>query len=477
MRMFLNTPQLIPLLSLGIFTFSSCAWTKPIDVRVSEARKEVSDQYLKQIEILQNNEHDSSLNITWNQGLEKMFLSNPQLIRADFTIDDAAYNQKQVWRNMIPSLSLSANDSATIRDLGELLSDTNFRITSFITLGNLLTLPATIYESKLSFMGTKLQAENNMRQEVIALYRLFQEQKLHRLEKQALDLEAQVLQGVNILDDSEVISLKLKHKEAFKAWEKKTGEWNTKVGDFFTENFKSIYLDPKNIPDILYDPEDLDFTDTSRWGLLQLNLLALERIAYDGRVLDTYLRYVPRANLSVSAPPLFSSGSTSSFDPSLTRLSPSVTWTIDTKGTISRQLERLKRDKPLDDWRADKRTYEEVKKLYDGRKELTEIRAELSVLHSAIDVFRKAVRRGLVKDPQKAIQTMRRLKEKEIGMLAKEIEICSAFWLIDEQRWRPITKRWLETREQRTAQRKHSTKDSEINLKNQYKKWFKSKKN
>ncbi|MGJ8656190.1 MAG: hypothetical protein ACSHX6_07055 [Akkermansiaceae bacterium] len=444
---------------------------KPVDVRIKEARDEVSNDYITQIRAKKNKTLNNKLDISWNQGLEKMYLSNPNLIQADYRLEDAKYQQKQVWKRMIPGLSVGLSDSFTVEDIGEAFSGSSFRINSYISLGNLLTLPKTVYTNKLTYIGSELQAEYTMRQQVIALYRLFQEQRLHRLEKQALDIEGEILQSVGRLNDNSVLAMKLKHEEAYKAWEKNTSDWKIKVGDFFMAGYDHINLKPGSIPDILYKPSELDFTDTSRWGLLQLNLLALESIAQDGQVLDTYLRYVPSANLSVSAPPLYNNTTNQDFDPALIRLGPSFNWNLDSQGYIGQQLNRIKRDYPLKEWRKDKRTREEVKKLFDGKEALNEVLAELHKVRETVEVYKKAVRTGLVKDPQKAVQTMRALKEKEVRLMAKEIEICSAFWLIDEQRWRPITKRWLQTRKQRATLRKENGKSEELKFGNQVKKW------
>lgn len=460
----------------GALLVSSCIWMKPVDERISEARDDVSDKYLKQVRLHQNGGFRGKLHITWQQGLEKMYLANPNLIQADYRMLDAKYRQKQVWRNMIPGLSVGLSDSKTIKDIGDIFSDSSFRINSFISLGNLLDLPSTVYTNKLTYIGSALQSENTMRQQVITLYRLFQEQKLHRIEKQALDLESQILASISGKDASDSLDMKLRHKEAIENYERNIKDWKTKVGDFFMSGFEDIYLDPNGIPDIIYDPNKLDFSDTKRWGLLQLNLLALENIAEDGRILDTYLRYLPTANLSVSAPPLYSNTNGQSFDPANIRLSPSFNWNLDSRGYIGRQLYRIKREQPLRDWRKDRRTREEVKKLFEGKELLIKIKKELTELRAAIEIYKKAVGSGLVKDPQKAVQTMRNLKEKEVRLMAREIEICSTFWLIDEKRWRPITKRWLQTRKQRTTLRENSDKYKELNFKNQVKKWAGKKK-
>jgi hypothetical protein len=321
-------------------------------------------------------------------------------------------------------------------------------------LGNLLDLPKNIYAQKLYYMGAELQAENTMRQQVIALYRIFQEQRLLDLEKRALDLERQLLSDVSGLEGSEVITMKLQQQDSEQRWLQSYKQWRTKVGDFFMTNYEQIDLDPGKLPDIRYSPGELDFTDTGRWGLLQLNLLALEEIAEEGRVADLYFRYLPRANFAVSAPPLYSNSGNQDFALEAMGISPSLNWNLDTTGAIAQQLDRVKSNQAITDWRKDKRQHEEIKALLEGKKALGEVQTELAKTRSAMGGYRKAVKSGLVKDPRVALQTMRKLREREVRLAAKEIEICTSFWLIDEERWKSITRRWQETRKIRAEKRK-----------------------
>ncbi len=430
----------------------------PADKRIAKSRDKISARYKAEFYRQKYKTNQGNLNITWQQGLNKMYYSNPELIQADFRIADSKAAQKQVWKNMTPGLTVGVSDSFNIGDIGEAFSSPSYRINSFISLGNLLNLPTTVYEGKITYIGTELSAENTMRQQVIALYRLFQEQRLIKLKKRAIDLEGELVKGVTGAEDTEIIELKLRHQEALEEWIKEEQAWNTKVGDFFMAGYDSINLKASSLPKITYKPDQLDFTDTNRWGLLQLNLLALEDIAEKGQFLDTYLRYIPSANLSVSAPPIYSNTSSTRFDPSLIRLSPSLNWSLDSRGSIGRQLNRLKRDAPLKQWRKDKRLREEIKKLLAGKQALSEIQTELTKLHQVIASYQNIVGLGLVEDPEKAIQNMRRLREQEVRLTAKEIEISTSFWLIDEQRWKPITKKWLATRQNRTEIRKNAQK-------------------
>lgn len=440
---------------------SSCYLTIPPEERVAQNRDIILHEFQEEIYRQQWQNADRDLTLSWDAALEQMYMHNPQLLQADFKVEDAVNQQKRVYTNLIPLISVGASDSFEIDNIDEAFDDINLRVFSYLPLGEIVRLPKQVYTKKLLYMGSQLNAEQTMRQEVIALYRLFQRQYLLELEKRAIVLEGELTKGLVGLEDADALKLRQDYLDAYEDWERRYEEWRVEVSDFFMNDYRSIALNHKTLPNISYNPEDLDFTDSGRWGMLQLNLLALERISEDAEILDTYLRYFPRPDFNVSAPPLYSDSASSSFDPADIRLGPSLNWSIDTRGTVSEQLNRIKREKPLSDWRKDKRRREEVKKLLDGKDALVEIKAELKKLRAAINGYKKAVQSGLVGDPRKALRTMRSLREREIGLAAKEIEIYTSFWLIDEKRWTKTTQRWQETRKIRAELRKKERKRQE----------------
>ena len=452
--------RLAVLLAITVSSLTSCAWVVPVQKRLANTREQVSDDFQNELSQQLNGRGDKELHATWPEALEKMYQQNPDLITADHRIEDARLRQKQIWRDMIPSLRVSASDSFLLGDIADAFTDPSFRISSFLSLGNLLSLPKRVYTQKLTYIGAELQAENMMRQQVIALYRIFQEQYLLDLEKKALDLELALLANISDRGSAEVISLKAQHSEGLERWQDRSQDWTGRVGDFFIENYTDIDLERASLPKITYKADELDFSDTSRWGFLQLNLLALEEIADQGEVLEVYLRYLPRANLSVSAPPIFSNTSNTEFDINNTRLSPTVSWSLDTRGSISRQLRRLQREAPIKQWRKDKRQRNEIAKLLEGKEQLRDVQLELKKIRSVIDGYRATVKAGLVTDIEQSIKVVRNLRQRELSLATQEIEISSSFWLIDEQRWKSITKRWLETRVSRTKFRKKTNKKS-----------------
>lgn len=437
---------------------SSCVWMKPAQKRIDENREVISKDFLDKLHAQGAQQGKGVETLTWKEAMEKMYLSNPDLIQADNQIEDARQQQKQLWRNLLPLLGVGVANNVAIKDFADVFSNPQLRIYSYLPLGSLLQLPKQAYTRKLYYMGAKLQAEQKMRQQVILLYRLFQEQRLLTMQKRSLDFESQLLSGVSGLESIEVLTMKTKYTDALANWNKAQRLWLGKVGDFFMTGYDAVDLINSGIPDITYKPSDLDFTDTSRWGMLELNLLAMEQIAEDGQILDLYLRYLPTPNLSVSAPPLYNSSSGQIFDASGINVGPSLDWNLDTQGSISQQLKRIRSSKTIKDWRKDKRQRDEITKLLEGKKALTEVQTELAKHRQAMEGYRKAVLSGLVKDPRGAIQTMRKLQEIEISLVAKEIEISTSFWLIDETRWTAITRRWLQTREIRTKQRTTKSK-------------------
>lgn len=439
---------------------SSCVWLTPAAQRLSKSRDAVSKGYREELGRRYLAESGGELQMTWKTGIESLFMHNPELIQADHQVADARLSQRQIWKNMLPSLSVSGRDSFTAGDIGSAFADPTFRINSFVALGNLLNLPKDVYTRKLAYMGAEFQAEQRMRQQVIGLYRLFQEQYLLAIEQKAISAEADFIQQVAIANHTEGLALRLANREAQKQWQSKQETFKAKVSDFFMSNYSEVDLKNSSLPKITYTASELDFTDTKRWGFLQFNLLALEDIAERGNILDTYLRYLPRANLSVSAPSLFNSDSNRSFDINETRLSPSLTWNLDTRGTISQQINRIKRQGPMREWSKDKRRKEEITRLLEGKALLQSVQDDLRKNQQVVSLYKQSLKEGMVTDPEQALRALRQLKEKEIMLSAQEIEICTAFWLIDEQRWASLTKYWRDTRPVRLKQRKktHSKK-------------------
>jgi len=199
---------------------------------------------------------------------------------------------------------------------------------------------------------------------------------------------------------------------------------------------KSSNGNPAGLPRLDYDERSLDFTDSKRWGALQLKILALQELAQEGRIKRAYLRYLPRTFFGVSAPPLYSSGSSRDFDPGDLRLSPGLRWRLDTTDSIGSQIRRLKRDVPLREWSQQRRRRQEVARLLEGKETLKLINEELAKNTRVEEEYRRLVADKLVtSDMLEIARAMKNFRQKEAALRAKKIDIMTSFWLIDEEKW------------------------------------------
>ena len=164
---------------------------------------------------------------------------------------------------------------------------------------------------------------------------------------------------------------------------------------------------------------------------------------------SAYTRYYPTPNLSVTAPTLYSNVEGLEFEIDEIRVGPSLGWRLDTRGTIGRQIRRIKRDKPFEQWTKDKRRTEEVKDLLDGKKALQKVQQEIQKKRTLMKEYREVVNQGLVDDLEAALRQMKSYQREEIALLAEEIEINTSFWLLDEYKWTETTKQWKRIRLER----------------------------
>lgn len=218
------------------------------DKRISEARSEIEQQYTREAKSQAANREGGTFIAGWDKASSLMFQNNPDLIRADFLVYDARQRGKRIFKNMIPTLSAGASDSFQVGELSQAFTDPNLRLSSFLSLGNLLQLPTRVYTAKLYAIGAQFSAEQTMRQEVIALYRIFQEKRLIDTEKKALDIQAEIIDVIGGADAVRQASMRLQLDKDLQDWHDRELSWRQKIGDFFMTSYSEVDLSEKTFP-------------------------------------------------------------------------------------------------------------------------------------------------------------------------------------------------------------------------------------
>lgn len=437
---------------------SSCINTSE---KVEQSKKQITASYLNELNKQVSNTPSASYKANWKKAKADLLLQSPKLHLTYFQIDDSLERRMQVWKNMIPSLYVSLSNSSSLSELSDLFVNTSFRVSSFFNIGNIIDLPANVAENRLRHMGAELIAEQAMRNEIIALYRVFREQELLDIEAQALQWERQYIEDT--AEDKNNIQFDLAIEtmdEKDQAFALKVKEWRLKVSDTMQIRYSVVRFDLTDLPNIHYSGKSLDFSNSKQWGNLQMNLLALELIAEESKILSAYKRYLPDPNLGVSAPPLYSSNSTQNFAVEDFRINPSLTWRLDTRGAIAKQLNRIKREAPNRKWTRDRRMQTEIEKLLEGKKTLIKVQQKLKEHRILVKEYKELVKDGLLQDLDTIIAQMSKFKQQEIDLRSLEVDICTSLWLIDESRWTQTTKEWKRSRLKFNAIQKKKKKGS-----------------
>lgn len=450
----MNTEQkthVIILLVFLCFFIPSCHLVG--EKKLLKAQASIKENYLKEI---QKQEEKRPANkyetLSWNEALHRMYLQNSSCKRAEFSLQDAKQRQKGIWKQFIPGFNIGIIDSFEVGDLSTAFTDPSLRINSFLALGNLLNLPKNIYERKLYVVGAELAEQLTMRQQIISLYRLFEEMRLLELERKGLNIEIKLAKTSNLtkIDTEAKLAKSLEKKKL--SWQTKKENLNSKVATFFSSYPGKIELEPTSMPYISYSSKKLDFRESDRWGKLQLKILALKELGEQGRLTQAYLRYLPRASLGVNAPPLYSNSSSQGFQAENIRINPSLNWSLDTRGLIGEQIRRLKRNKPLEKWEKDRRRRDEVRKLLEGRKMLAKVENQLSKTKKLQKEYTQLIKKGLISNnAQKNFTNFKKLYQKQVELRAQKIEISSEFWLLDEAYWSKFGTPWkiIQSQEQK----------------------------
>lgn len=421
----------------------------PAEERIETSRLKIEEQYLTALERKEYPGPEEKVELTWEEAIDKMMVGNTTLIQADFRIVQVEDGRKQIWRRFIPSLTASVSDSFLLGNLSDAFDSPNYRIRSFIGLGNLFDLPARFYQQKITLIGAHLNAELTFRQETVRLYRLFRQRQLLDEQREFLALEEELIREIqkdrNLRDARRLHDFERRQER----WKERESQWTSQMNDLLMSKYTQIRVDIDSLPELHYTPEDLNLRDTERWGHLQLSVMAMEDLAEQGRFRDTYMRYLPRVNFNVSTPPLFTDTDGFQFDVDDVRLSSSANWRLDTRGDIGRQLERLKRNKYVNDWRRDRRQDEEVKNLLEGIEQLREVQENRRKLEEAKEFYIEWLSVESSQNPQSLIEGVTRVRELELSLREEEIKIFTEFWLFDEKNWDELVDRWVGGREKR----------------------------
>src|ERR1041385_5246771 len=132
--------------------------------------------------------------LDWSTGVELLLAKNPKLRQARIDYTNSVENYKQIFRELIPTLNARAGVQKRLASLNTLsFDDVTFSADSFFNVPGLVNYAARIYAGKLVMLRSRTAYELAEREQVIELYRLF-----NNIVEESTELERLKIQRANV---------------------------------------------------------------------------------------------------------------------------------------------------------------------------------------------------------------------------------------------------------------------------------------
>jgi hypothetical protein len=198
-------------------------------------------------------------------------------------------------------------------------------------------------------------------------------------------------------------------------------------------------LSPQGLPELRYEEEPLVLTDTNRVAQLQMKLLAVELEAARAQLLGLKLRYWPELNINITGPPWYnrSAGGREVFwDAERLQAAANLTWTIDTRGNLRRQIRQTKALQELQKERYRLESLALINRLIFTQQLIGEVREQLAQVEAQLRVMDAIPPAQTFAALEKFAIDYRNLSEQQMQLRRELSELNALFWFVDDAAWK-----------------------------------------
>jgi hypothetical protein len=376
--------------------------------------------------------------LDWNAAVASLREGNLKLRRARADVTNAQENVRQIFKNLLPTITVRSGISQSIGEISMTSWDDFFLdFNSFFNIPGLVGLNTSYFAARLSLIRAMTFYELSERDQIIELYKLILAFQEHQEARAALEAEERFATAVRSADDMTGNVLLREAENRDLALIKESDALQQRAGDLFGNRGWRWILSTNGAPTFDYTNNPLPIADTNRIAQLQMRLVAIELVGAWARITGIKLQYWPDLRLFVSGPPVYSrrSGMERFFDADNIRFTADVFWRVDTRGQISRQLRQTRRDQELQIARIRQESLGLIDRLLAAQKILTEVRTEIAELNQLIPVVESVAPPAEFTGIVKAAETRRSLRDQERRLRRELAELNTLFWFVDEQKW------------------------------------------
>jgi len=376
--------------------------------------------------------------LDWDAAVRHLRDHNLTLRRARVEVTNAHENYRQVFKDLLPQVTLRSGISQTIGEISATTwDDVAFDVFGFMNIPGLVSFHTRYFAARLAVLRAHTLHELAEREQTIELYKLMLSYGEHQDAMAALQLEQRFASAVRAVDEisGQVLQRAAEQRELTLTREREALQ--QRAGDLLGDRRWQWTLSTNGAPAFSYDAEPLPVSDTNRIAKLQLRLVAIELVGVWARVTGIKLQYWPDLRVFLTAPPVYQrrGGNETFFDPEEIRVTAEVFWRLDTRGQIGRQLRQARRDEELRVARIRQEALALIDRILTAQKLLADVRTEIDELNQLIPIVESIAPPADFASIVSAAETRRGLRDQERRLRREMADLNMLFWFVDENKW------------------------------------------
>ena len=379
---------------------------------------------------------DRALN--WTEAVAWLHESNQKLLAARIDITNSQEQVGQVFRDLIPNVTLRSGVTKRLTDIGATsIKDVTVGIDSFFNIPGVVNFDARLFAARLGALRAKTAYELAVREQTIELYKTFLEAQEHNEMRQELKLERALakvastvneLTGESLLSDIETRELALAREDEL---------LQLRLGDLLmSQQFHWVLL-TNGLPEFDYQDHPLPLADTNRVAQLQMRLVALELVRGWATIRGIKLQYWPELTIFVSGPTVFQhyNGQNHFWSAKDVTASANLFWTLDTRGYIRQALRETKRAQELEFAQLRREAETLIAHLLSAQKLGGSLRDQIRQYEQMLTLFGEMPQSADLTALVQATDSSRSFTDQRLRLRRDLAELNTLFWFVDEDRW------------------------------------------
>lgn len=379
----------------------------------------------------------TSRQIAWDDARARMLEHNPELTRTRNQATAARERQRQVVKDLLPGAALTGSFSKAVTDLGQLnQADGALSLYAFLNLPGLVQWHLRHYGASLEVMRADYARELKERELTLALRELFLRSELLAQRRRHLALAERWRDARPLTASLTVEPAGLARESAQWALDREGDEIESALANLLGDAGSRWLPAEGTAPRLDYAVDVTELADTTRFGLLQRRLQAIELTGAALRERGVRLQSWPDLRFNLSSPPLYSTtGDRWSFDELFVTASTAVP--IDLRGSIAQQARESRRDRAELETRLRQGAAHLIQQLRLAQAALAQNARRLRLVELRLEGLRSL---SLPANPTQARENLEQLlalDEQRTGLVVERSRLEGLFWLLDEPRWDP----------------------------------------